>query len=87
MCKCPEVDGTGASPKGAAWMTAVLCPRAARLPVPPPPRSEQPRGDPGPCGGTAVEEALLWLQQVVPARGQHLGRGSCPLRAVHRTAH
>lgn len=36
MCKCPEVDGTGASPKGAAWMTAVLCPRAARLPVPPP---------------------------------------------------
>lgn len=48
---------------------------------------EQPRGDPGPRGGAAAEEALHRLQQVVPARGQHLGCGSRPLRAVHRAAH
>lgn len=51
------------------------------------PRSEQPCGDPGPRGGAAAEETLLRLQQVVPARGQHLGCSSCPLWPVYRAAH
>lgn len=46
-----------------------------------------PRGDPSPRRGAAPEETLLRIQQVVPSRGQHLGRGAGPLRAVHRPAH
>lgn len=51
------------------------------------PHSLWPRGDPSPRRGEAPEETLLWLQQMVPSRGQHLGRGARALWAVHRPAH